>query len=189
MEMALLGVSPEAWFPIITLLVGALLKGVFDILTERRAERREARLRREQRRDALQLKRAEFQHATLVEFQEATGRLVRLFGRAHFVDEMHFRETGKWKGARLPSDLDQDLANEQAIFARLRVRIRDEKTRKLAADFSDLAIGAIMSKDQDDARAAMMAMTDRMVELTERVGELIRDLESDEDALVLKDAR
>jgi hypothetical protein len=182
--MTFLGVSSEAWFPVITLIAGAILKGIFDLLAEKRAERRELRIRRQERQDVLRLKRGEFQHSTLLEFQEVLSRLVRFIGRAHHVDEMHFRETGKWKGALLPEDVDQGIATEQALFARLRVRIRDDETRKMASALSDIMIAALFSRDKDEARAKMMAITDQLIELTERVGGLLRKLEIDEDEMV-----
>ncbi|TBG08439.1 hypothetical protein ELG79_36575 [Rhizobium leguminosarum] len=182
--MTFLGVSSAAWFPVITLIAGAVLKGGFDLLAEKRAERREQNLRQEQRRDGMHLKRIEFQHATLLEFQEVVGRLVRLVGRAHHVDQLNCRSSGDWERSRLPDNLDQDILAEQATFTRLRVRIRDEMARALADQFSGAAVAVFMSRTQSDAEAAIKATTGYLVSLNDRIGVLLRelDLEGDEAA-------
>lgn len=88
----ILGVSPEIRFPVITLIVGVVLKGIFDAITDGRAERREKDARRALRLDAFRQRRDEFQRATLLELQEVVARLVRFAGRAHhaFGLQQHF---------------------------------------------------------------------------------------------------
>ncbi|WP_069057795.1 hypothetical protein [Sinorhizobium sp. RAC02] len=133
----MLGISPDVWFPVITLIVGASLKVVFDVLAERRAFRRERLGREEQRRDSLRLRRLDFQHATLLEFQDVVSRLARFFGRAHHHDVMSFRASEQWGKSLLGEEVNQGITNEQGAFSRLRVRIKDEETRQLALAFSE----------------------------------------------------
>lgn len=70
--MAILGVSPEVWFPVASLALGAILKAVFDVFSERRGLRRDFSLREEERRQTLKLKRLEFQHVTLWNFRKCS---------------------------------------------------------------------------------------------------------------------
>lgn len=46
-------ISSQTWFPVVTLVLGLVLKGAFDALTDRRTRERERKARREQRRDAI----------------------------------------------------------------------------------------------------------------------------------------
>jgi hypothetical protein len=181
--MSFLGVSSDAWFPVITLIIGATLKGVFDLMAEERANRRAQQNRDDQRRDTLRLKRLEFQQTTLLEFQEVVARLARFYGRAHYEDNMNFKISGEWQRSNLSEDVDKGLAAEQAIFGRLRVRIRDEIVRNLAAKFSDAAVAGLLSFSQKDASANMMLMSNYIVALNERVGILLRELELSEDEI------
>src|SRR5215831_5411276 len=73
--MVILGIPPETWFPVVTLITGVMLKAVFDMMTDRRTALREREARRDQRRDALRLKRVEFQRATLMSVLTELARL------------------------------------------------------------------------------------------------------------------
>lgn len=180
----MLGIPPEVWFPVITLIVGALLKGTFDVLAERRAFRRDRLSREEGRREDLRLRRLEFQHSTLLEFQEVVGRLSRFVGRAHHQDTMDFKTTGIWGRSKLGEEVNQGLFAEQAAFSKLRVRIKDEETRRLALSLSDTAIAATLARSESDAKNLMMKLTDYLVQLNERIGIVLRELEVDEDQVV-----
>lgn len=174
------GLPSETWFPVITLILGAVLKGVFDLLTERRSENRNRRARIEQRRDTLQAKRIEFQQATLLEVQEVTARLVRMAGRINVHDEMQFRATGDWHGSRLPEEVDQGFLVEQTSFNRLRVRIRDDQAREVAKQFSEAIVNSTLARSQSEAQAHLHEMMGYLITFSERVGVLLRELEIEE---------
>jgi hypothetical protein len=73
--MDILGVKPETWFPVVTLIVGAVGKGFGDFLNDKRKTKAEKEARHEQRLDALRLRRVEFQRSTLLDLQSARLRL------------------------------------------------------------------------------------------------------------------
>lgn len=182
--MTILGILPQVWFPVITLIVGAVLKALFDWLTERSAWKRDSEARREQRADVLRLKRADFQHTTLLEFQDILGQMIRKTGEAHHHDVMNSRKAGKWQKELLGDELNDELANLQRSFAKLRVRIRDDLIRNVSMQFSTHSVEVLMARDQGASDVAIMRMGESLEVLNERIGELLRLIEEDEDRVL-----
>lgn len=60
------------------------------------------------------------------------------------------------------------------------IRILDDRTRKLAAELSDLAVASVLSSSPEEGRAAMSRLVDLLIELNERIGVLLRELDLDE---------
>lgn len=181
-----MGISGEALFPVVTLVLGAVLKGLFDWLSENRSERRRREERQEQRADTRQLKHLEFQQTALLELQDVITRLGRLVGAAHYQDIKNLRETGRWHGAHLTEEVNLGLLTEQQSFNKLRVRIRDREVRELAKLFSLAGTTSTQAGDEATAKAAMLEMAHHFETLNERIGELLRNLAQDEETL-LKD--
>lgn len=179
--MHFFGVPSETWFPVITLIIGALLKGTFDALTDRRIEKRERAARRERRLDEIQLRRANFQRATLLELQEAISQLARFTGKSHHLDVVAHRKTGKWQKQYLPEDLGEGLLVANTNVSRLRVRVRDEEIRRLAESFSKNCADIAVSGGEAVAEKTLRQMGSVLVELHERIGLVLRNLDDDED--------
>lgn len=178
--MDVLGVPSQTWFPVITLIVGVVLKGFLDSFADRRAAKREEDARHAQRRDNLRLQRDEFQRATLLELQEAVAELARFTGRAHHLDVMAFRKSGAWQKQILPKDVDEGLLKAQTTTNRLRVRIRDEETRKLGQTFASCCVSVSLAKSEQDADAAILHMSSVLEELHDQIGLVLRQLDDDD---------
>lgn len=182
--MNVFGVLPETWFPVVTLIVGVMLKGVFDKFADRRAASREREARREGRLDAIRLRRVEFQRATLLEFQETITRMVRSVFNVHHADTMAYKQKGKWKQHLLPDDIAEENRRELARFSELRVRVRDEKIRSLSKNLSDECLKTMYANDMSVANDAMSSVARSATALHERIGEILRALDEDEDRVL-----
>src|SRR4051794_25780939 len=112
--MTVLGVPPQVWFPVITLIIGAILKGIFDLVADYRRAHREREARREHRDEAISFRRAEFQRTTLLELQENVAILMRFAAQAHHHDVMAYRQSGKWQRALLSPELNEGSRKAQA---------------------------------------------------------------------------
>lgn len=176
----ILGVSAEIWFPVITLIVGVVLKGIFDLIADGRAERREKNARRELRLDAFRQRRDEFQRATLLELQDVVARGARFAGRANHEDIMAFRESGQWRKQLLSEEVDSGILAAQTELGLLRVRVRDVAAQQLASRLASFITDVALSRSEATAEAAMSGMVPVLVELQERIGELLRELDDDE---------
>jgi hypothetical protein len=87
----LIGLKPETWFPVITLIAGAGLTGILAFMADRRKLFGEKEARKDQRLDAARIRRIEFQHATLLELQEAMAKLARFAGQTYIHDFIAFK--------------------------------------------------------------------------------------------------
>ena len=174
----------QVWFPVVTLVVGALLKGIFDMLSDRRSHRREREARYEQRRDALALRRAEFQRETLLKLQDVISQMTRLTGRINHEDVMAFRQSGAWRQNRLPEDVNQGYLEATMQMGQLRVRVRDDSIRELAAHFSSTCAGVGMATSEDESRALIDEIVSVRDQLVERLGAVLRSLDDGEDQIL-----
>lgn len=172
------------WFPVVTLIVGAALKGLFDALTDRRALHREREARREQRLDAIRLRRTQFERETLLELQDVVLKLARHTGRGNYEDVVAHHKSGNWRKALLSDEVNKGSQEAQASLNRLRVRVRDEEIRRLAATFSETCAQVFMSSSKEAADEALARMSNQFIELQERVGDVLRSLDEYEDDIV-----
>jgi hypothetical protein len=182
--MVVLGIPPETWFPVVTLIIGAVLKAVFDMMTDRRTARREREARQDQRRDALRLKRVEFQRATLLELQEAISQLARFTAQAHDQDVSAYRGSGAWRKQLLTEEVNQGFLSAQTSLGGLRVRVRDQQVRQLAELLSTACTNVVLSTNEAASehglfRQVMPALTD----LQEQIGAILRNLDDDEERI------
>ena len=127
--MELLGIPSQSWFPVATFVGGAALKTLSDALTHWWTLKRERESRREQRLDAIRLKRVEFQRATLLELQEVVQRRSRLTAQEIFQDIVAHKNGGAWKKQLLTEEVNDGHLQARANLERLRVRVRNEAIR------------------------------------------------------------
>lgn len=90
--VVMVGLAPEVWFPVVTLMGGAMIGVITQTITDWRTAERERLARLEQRQDAARDRRIEFQRATLLELRERVGELIRAAGEANHSDEMSLRK-------------------------------------------------------------------------------------------------
>lgn len=180
--MDVFGIRPEVWFPVITLILGAILKGVSDLIFDERKTKREKEARLEQRLDAIQLRRVEFQRSTLLDLQTAMQKLARATGRASHEDLMAFRSTGKkWGTNKLSEEANMGALQAHANMLMLRVRVNDKGIRETADNFSSTCARHVFCKSEAESVACMKEMSAYMTELNERIGDALRNLDNLED--------
>jgi hypothetical protein len=167
---------------VVTLIAGALLKGIFDALTDRRVSRRERDARQEQRQDALRLRRVEFQRATLLELQEAVFQLARFTGRAQHQDVVAYRSSGTWRKHLLTEEVNQGFLRSQISIGRLRVRVRDEHVRQLAERFTSVCADIVFTATEAESENVLRLMVLASSELHEQIGAILRKLDDEESA-------
>ncbi|MBI3676188.1 MAG: hypothetical protein HY243_06185 [Proteobacteria bacterium] len=178
------GLSPQIWFPVVTLIIGAVLKGLYDTLADRRTLAREREARRDQRRGTSHLNRAVFQRTTLLELQEAAAQLARFTGQANHQDVMAYRASGKWQKQLITEDVDEGSRKANVRVNLLRVRVRDETVRQLAELFSTLCVDSVFATSEQEARDAITQMGKHLTQLQERIGIVLRNLDDEEDHLL-----
>jgi hypothetical protein len=181
--MVVLGIPPETWFPVVTLIIGAVLKAVFDMMTDRRTARREREARQDQRRDALRLKRVEFQRATLLELQKAISQLARFTGQAQHQDLLAYRGSGAGRKQLLTEEVNQGFLSAQTSVGRLRVRVRDQRVRQLAELLSTACTNVVLSTNEAASEHALRQVTSALTDLQEQIGAILRNLDDDEDRI------
>lgn len=121
------------WFPIVTLILGYLLKSVSESVQHRRTLGREREGREAERRDKAFERRVTFQRATLLELQEAIMDLMRTTAAMHHRDIMALKQTGQWQKQLYGEELSEANRLAMARTSMLTVRVRDAKVRELIA--------------------------------------------------------
>lgn len=180
MEAAASAVPAATWFPVLTLVLGIVLKGVFDALADGRARKREVEARRDQRRETLAIRRAEFERTTLLQLQEAVARHGRAVGRSHYEDVMAVRSGAQWRKSRLSDEVNNLLLQAQNEAVMLRERVRDDRVRELAAEFSSLCTDAVLARDEESSMRRVSIAIDKQRELHDAIGSALRRLDTDE---------
>ncbi|HEM7876471.1 TPA: hypothetical protein U2L31_002852 [Burkholderia contaminans] len=173
------GITPQTWFPVVTLVIGACLKATFDYVSDGRLRKRERDARREQRRDAIRISRADFQRATLLELQDSCQLLARATGQTAHEDLIAFRTTGKWQKQRLSEEADQSSLKGFTSVSKLRVRVRDDEIRELAKTFSSQCVAVGNSTTEQTSNRALFQMGDTLEKLQEKIGVALRSVDDE----------
>jgi len=168
---------PEWLNTLLSLIAGSMLAMVSGWVNDRRATARDQQARAEERRDCLRLRRDDFQREALIKLQDTAMRLARCAGAANHQDVMAFRKTGKWQKQMLSEDLDEQFRLQTAEMVLLATRIRDEKARNLAGEFREQCAEVGFAKSENAAERTLITMSQRLTELHERSGQLIRELD------------
>jgi hypothetical protein len=110
-------------------------------------------------------------------------KLSRTAGAINHFNKMQQRKTGKWAGCLLPEELDKDASSSNAILLALTPRVRDERIREMVKTFRNHACNVGISWSEQAEQEAMDKMFEVVPPLHERIGEVLRKLDDDEDAL------
>jgi len=167
------------WFPVVTLLVGYVTNSTSDWLTDRRILKREREAREATKRETRLERRTSFQRQTLLELQDALLELARTEAEMNLFDMRAYRETGEWHKGRFAPELDERNRMANARTAVLTSRVRDESIREMVKKFKDKTTAAMMSTNIDECRAAQFEGTPIFTGLTERIGEVLREIDED----------
>jgi hypothetical protein len=173
--------TTTTWFPVLTLLIGYGTKSLSDWIQNKRAIVREREAREATRHDQRVARRVTFQRETLLELQEVAMQLARATGRANYLDEMAFEESGNWRNCLLPDDVNESYRVAQARVLMLSVRARDDAVRDLVQRFKDASSATVMSAQRDTASRALGALVSVHDELHKRIGILLRELDSSDE--------
>lgn len=169
----------------VTTLIAALAGYVTRLATEwlhdRRADKREAEGREAERRLQLLERRANFQRETLLSLQDALMELNRATGKVQHLDVMEVRRTGQWRKQLLPADLDESAHQAMVKTLILMVRVRDNQIREMVEKYRDLAARTSLCHDQKESEELSKEMVRLLDPLNERIGEILRKLDEDED--------
>ena len=180
------GITAATLLPVITLVIGAVLTALFQYFSDLRSDQREANSRREQRRDAAKLRRIEFQRATLLGLQDRVAELIRAYGKGHVADEAMFKQTGRWRTHLYPEGVSNEIFDVQREVTKLYVRVRDESVRRDVSTVIEAGVRAGLANDRDTAEREIMSAGTVTGRINQRIGELLRTLDDEEDALIGK---
>jgi hypothetical protein len=166
--------------PLLSAFGGYLIAAVTEYLRDQRARTREREARAEARKLQLFERRSDFQRETLLTLQEAVLQLARAAGRAHHLDEMEFRKTGKWGGNLYPEDLDNAAHDASVKTLMYMMRVRDDDVRELMKKFREHANQVGICRSREQSTQAIQEAIAVSEPLHERIGLILRKLDDDE---------
>lgn len=178
-------ISPTVWFPVVTLVVGLLLKAVFDALTENRKAAVDKASRVEKRKEIILLQRIDSQRKALGDLQIAIADMVRSTNLLQMHDIENHKKTGTWGEVEAPADLDELSRSNFRAVTLMKVRVCDEKVRQSANDLTARCSKMVFTKTKEDAHQVMVSVAILYSEINETIGESLRALEQDEQALLI----
>ena len=173
-------ITAGTWFPVITLLLGFATKSVADWFQDSRIAKREALIRRENRRDEARIRQLEFQRSNLLELQESAARFIKTLGSAHYHDVKTCRESGTWSRSLLPDDLNENLYQNQTRTKLLAERVADEAARLLGRGLLAAGVTVTMAQSEAESDQAVMEAGQKIDALNQRIGELLRAIDETE---------
>lgn len=177
------------WFPVVTLLIGYATKSLTDWFDHKRKSKQEKEAREFIRRDKVIERRTEFQRKTLLEFQDVIIDLARTTGQMQFHDIRTFRATGQWQKQLYPEDLAEANRLAMARISTLGVRIRDAHARELTERLKTHCAQVGATRTENESRNEMTEMTFAFEALSQRIGELLRQLDDFDDQMTESSAR
>jgi hypothetical protein len=164
----------------ISALGGYLLAGRNERKRDERAAEREREARREKQADEART----FQRDTLLELHDQLYKLNRHQGKIQHIDEMRYRETGRYKRGTMPGGLSDGFTELVTNINRLRVRVFDPELREAIDKYMSMVIslifGSALREEGDDAEQHTRAgrididITNQYPELEEQLGAAIR---------------
>lgn len=168
--------APEIWIPIATLILGYVGSLVTESFRDKRLATRERLASEAEREEFRTRRRDDFQRETLIELQDALLEVARQAGDLYHWDLKQHRETGQWGRNPSPSDMDEIARRAHAKASALRVRVLDDELRKLVDEMTRTAVMIALAKSPIDAGGLLHEMSDKLVEVNERLGALLRNL-------------
>lgn len=185
-------VTVPYWSPLVTAILGFASGAILEWARDARAHKREreaqasTRDREREARDAARRDqrfkwRTDFQRETLLNLQEEAFKLMRTASEAHHHDVMALRAGVPWHKQLYPLDLSDRHFSAAVQTKKLQVRVADEGVRKLVDELKELSGSVLFSRNEEVGEQASAKMALAYDELNDRIGELLRKLEDDED--------
>jgi len=175
--MTILGIATETWFPVLTLVLGILLKGIFDYLSDRRLHSREQDDREDRRRNDYLLKSNEFQRQSLLDLQVELLGLLRHTAQIELEDLKISRRTGAWGRDQLPDGISDSYREAVAAVIFLTSRIRDTEIKRMVKQLRTLSTAVILAKDEQEAELNMRLITEASEPVQSIIGDAILALD------------
>ncbi|HWQ85065.1 hypothetical protein [Brevundimonas sp.] len=179
-------VPVNTWFPALTLALGFIFAMAADALKDRRQGKREREAREFNRREAIGLRRIDFQREALVDLLDQISKLARFCGSSHYQQVMGARATGTWGAIKLTEDVNEGFRATQAAISTTYIRVHDDVVRERTEVFKGACVTAVMAPSEAESFQAFVAMQKALDELSDRIGQVLRSLDSDEDEIVGK---
>lgn len=173
----------ESVLSLLAALGGYVTRLVTESLHDRRAEKREREAREASRRQLLFERRAAFQRETLLNLQDALMELSRAAGGTHHLDAMEFRKSGKWGKRLLPADLDEVFRHATVKTLTLMVRVHDDRVREMVRKFREQASNVGLCRNEKESEKCLTEVARLLDPLNERIGEALRKLDEDDEAV------
>lgn len=167
------------WFPVVTLVLGYVLKVISDSFQDRRTLRREREAREAARRAQIYERHVIFQRQTLLDLQDALNDLGRATGAMHIQDEKAYRATGEWHKQPYTEEVNENCRLAFRRVSTFRVRVHDDSVRELAQKFKNYSSEVITNVDRDMSVAALSCAFKVAEELNERIGEILRKIDDE----------
>lgn len=168
-----MGLSSEVWFPVVTLVVGALLTFINDRVNSSRASKAAEGQRKS---DQLRSVFVE-QRALLIELREETTKFARSLTLCFLEDDKNHRATGEWGKQKLGHDLDIALFEDARRLSFLVERVLREDLRVALSSMSSFYSQFALEKDADSAWVRMQDFSNQMQNVQAKLGEGIRELD------------
>lgn len=177
--------TPNVWFPVVTLVAGALLKAIFDLFNENRQEAREKRVRLEKRQETFLMQRIETQRVLLPQLQEALVELMRSSTLLNLEENLNARRVGEWGKEQVSDEIaERSLAAFRQVGL-FRVRVHDDALREEVTNLTALCSDAIHTRNHHTAEARLREAGVLFADVNERLGEVYRSLDTQEQAYLL----
>jgi hypothetical protein len=175
-RVMIIGIKPEVWFPVGTLILGALAKGIGDWLLESRKATTDREARREARDDNVRAKALEFQRVNLLKLQGAAQALAKATGKSQHEDLIAFRKSGVWGKNQYSEETSQGSLDGHIRMTRFGVRVADDEIRSIAEQFGAACSRHVLCKSESDGDACMSEAMDLFRRLNERIGVALRSM-------------
>jgi hypothetical protein len=181
-EETMADAATTSWvLTVVSLVAGYGLKSITDLVQHKWNVEKEREARKAARQDQRFQRRSAFQHETLLALQDACMDLGRATAQANSLNLAEFRSSKTWHRMRLPDDLDESHRFAQARTQMLLVRVRDASVRQLAANLRELSAETVLATSADDSEHALASMGLVFESLNNRIGELLREIDDDDD--------
>ena len=177
-------VSPAVWFPVVTLVVGLLLKAAFDAWTENRRVAFDRESRIEKRKEIILLQRIDLQRKALGDVQIALADLMRSTNKLHKYDLAQFDITGSWEENEPPEELSEKSRDNFRAVTLMKVRVSDEEIRTLTSKLSKLCASMPYFESESEAVNTFNSSTLLYSQINEKIGSALRALEHEEQAVL-----
>lgn len=165
--------SSAVWFPIVTLVIGAVLTLFSDW---RRFVRDSSEARNQRTEERMRILLAE-QRQLLLEISSVATEFGRSVALCHFEDEKNHRETGVWGKAQLGRELDMRLFEDGRKLASLSSRVICKSLRENLLQWHASYATMVLLPDKRIASLAFDEFLSRLQAIQQCLGDTVRALD------------